>query len=371
MEKEYCYDDEGWSAGEISPGVTKAKYCKDYLKTIDNWTYSDDEGLNTACGFSILYNKIENVFEDQGCGLLCESDGNPDNYATDVNIQWCNNKRKEYCTDNMFTNKCLEFCVYSPEDCEDNIKELCEAKKISDGISNDYSDIRRWLKTTVAGTKYTNGDWCACNQSSEFYNEYYDRVISDFTEAGIDISVVLANRAEECDFQLCANKRAYKNPAQLFRLARDGCGSDCTQIAILALGEGTSLDDVAVDTNQECTVSDIKNEVGDKTVAIEDTQTENGEYTQDKEFDCAPDNPDYPNCSFDYSSRSENETNQETNQTSAPTSSPNQDNNKDNNQDDKQPYDIGLIVGASVGGLALIVIIALIIWYSNRAKPKA
>lgn len=202
--KNYCKRKDSWPDA--------AEYCYDYWK--EN---KDASNMSNACKNKLTTaSSPENITQNDGCGYLCRGG------ALDVDKDWCNGRRQEYCTanhNNMGTQYCLNFCKDNPDLCESYLQEnFCKNK--GDKMDNDVPGD--------TGKKYS--DWCGCMMGTQFYQDYRDSVFKQFQDAGYNVEGISHVRTEpECMFPKC------KGGSVLTSDQRDNikdCGSSCVQIML-------------------------------------------------------------------------------------------------------------------------------------------
>lgn len=202
--RKYCRSKTSW------PGADE--YCFDFWS--ENPSTSD---MNNACGHKLTDElSDENVTKDKGCGFLCRGEGQ------DVNPQWCNSKRREYCTkstNNMFSQYCFNFCKDNPDLCEEYLQ-----KTVCPRITNEKMDL------PVGNTGKKFSDWCGCMRSTQFYEDYKDKVLNAFRNKGYNIEGIASIRTEpECMYPKCKGGAIMSSDQQ--NNAKH-CGSDCVQIML-------------------------------------------------------------------------------------------------------------------------------------------
>ena len=214
----YCGGPETISSPQCQEN--KASYCKrptsfpgaeDYCRTL--WeNVPNFDNMNEACASKLTdINNEENITSGKGCAKLCPGLGQ------DVNSQWCNEKRSEYCSkgDNIFTKYCYDFCKENGDQCG-ILFEKCKSKidELGNFINSD-SDL-------------TFANFCSCFMDQPFYNNYKNTIEKNILERGFAITqptIVDPNNSQpECIYPTC-NSKAIMTSFQ--KQNKNNCDTNC------------------------------------------------------------------------------------------------------------------------------------------------
>lgn len=154
------------------------EYCKAFWQSRGITSKAEE-----LCRTKLLAGEIEDP--ESSCGKLCEPN-------SEVNTEFCTGIREEYCSNNVFTPYCHQWCKDNLDKCSATLTLQCANKEDMIG-------------ETVPNTDMTFGDWCGCFMPDTTYSKYITDTIKEVEEKGFQWGRTPTEIKPQCHYPFCAN----------------------------------------------------------------------------------------------------------------------------------------------------------------------